>query len=94
MMARQKSGLSMLSCQRMLGIKTVQDCWAMGHKIRKAMADRDSQYQLAGLVEMDDAFIGPKKPGPRGRGESQGSDFRRKPRQTRGIRRDAACSGR
>jgi transposase-like protein len=40
----------------------------MGHKIRKAMADRDSLYQLAGLVEMDDAFIGPKKPGPRGRG--------------------------
>ena len=32
----------------------------MGHKIRKAMADRDSLYQLAGLVEMDDAFIGPE----------------------------------
>jgi hypothetical protein len=32
------------------------------------MADRDSQYQLAGLVEMDDAFIGPKKAGPPGQG--------------------------
>jgi transposase-like protein len=68
MMSRQKSGLSMLSCQRMLGIKTYKTVWTMGHKIRKAMADRDSLYQLAGLVEMDDAFIGPKKPGPRGRG--------------------------
>jgi transposase-like protein len=68
MMARQKSGLSMLGCQRMLGIKTYKTVWTMGHKIRKAMADRDSQYQLAGLVEMDEAFIGPKKPGPRGRG--------------------------
>ncbi len=68
MMARQRSGLSMLSCQRMLGIKTYKTVWTMGHKIRKAMEDRDSQYQLAGLVEMDEAFIGPKKPGPRGRG--------------------------
>lgn len=58
----------MLSCQRMLGIKTYETVWTMGHKIRKAMEDRDSQYQLAGLVEMDEAFIGPKKPGSRGRG--------------------------
>jgi hypothetical protein len=68
MMARQKSGLSMLSCQRMLGIKTYKTVWTVGHKIRKAMADRDSLYELAGLVEMDDAFIGPQKPGPPGRG--------------------------
>lgn len=40
----------------------------MGHKIRKAMADRDELYQLAGLIEMDEAFVGPKKPGPPGRG--------------------------
>jgi transposase-like protein len=67
-MARQKSGVSMLSLQRMLGIKSYKTVWTMGHKIRKAMADRDSPYQLAGLVEMDDAFIGPRKPGPPGRG--------------------------
>jgi hypothetical protein len=48
MMARQKSGRSMLTCQRMLGIKTDKTVWTMGHKIRKAMADRDSQFQLAG----------------------------------------------
>ena len=68
MMARQKSGVSMLSLQRMLGIRSYKTVWTMGHKIRKAMEDRDSQYQLAGLVEMDDAFIGPRKPGPPGRG--------------------------
>jgi transposase-like protein len=66
MMARQKSGVSMLSLQRMLGIKSYKTVWTMGHKIRKAMEDRDSQDQLAGLVEMDDAFIGPRKPGPLG----------------------------
>ena len=52
----------------MLGIKSYKTVWTMGHKIRKAMADRDELYQLAGLVEMDEAFIGPKKPGPHGRG--------------------------
>ncbi len=68
MMARQRSGVSMLSLQRMLKIKSYKTAWTIGHKIRKAMADRDTQYQLAGLVEMDDAFIGPRKPGPPGRG--------------------------
>ncbi len=68
MMTRQKSGASMMSLQRMLGISSYKTVWTMGHKIRKAMADRDARYQLAGLVEMDDTFLGPSKPGPRGRG--------------------------
>jgi len=68
MMTRQKSGVSMMSLQRMLGISSYKTVWTMGHKIRKAMADRDAQYQLAGLVEMDDIFLGPRKPGGPGRG--------------------------
>ena len=32
------------------------------------MADRDADDELAGLLEMDDAFLGPSKPGKRGRG--------------------------
>ncbi len=31
----------------------------MAHKVRKAMADRDAQYTLAGLVEIDESFFGP-----------------------------------
>jgi transposase-like protein len=68
LMGRQKSGISMLSLQRLLEIKSYKTIWTMGHKIRKAMADRDASYQLAGLLEMDDAFFGPSKPGKRGRG--------------------------
>jgi transposase-like protein len=68
MMTRQKSGVSMQGLQRMLGIPSYQTVWTMGHKIRKAMADRDAPYQLAGLVEMDDTYLGPRKPGVRGRG--------------------------
>lgn len=68
LMTRQKSGVSMLGMQRMLDIKSYKTVWLMGHKIRKAMADRDGTYQLAGIIEMDDGFIGPKKKGKRGRG--------------------------
>ena len=68
LMGRQKSGVSMLSLQRMLDIKSYKTVWVMGHKIRKAMQERDAYYKLAGLIEMDDAFFGPQKPGKRGRG--------------------------
>jgi hypothetical protein len=67
-MGRQKSGISMLSLQRMLEIKTYKTVWTMSHKIRQAMAERDSYYKLAGLIEMDDTYFGAPKPGKRGRG--------------------------
>lgn len=35
LMGRQKSGVSMLSLQRMLEIKSYKTVWTMGHKIRK-----------------------------------------------------------
>jgi transposase-like protein len=37
-------------------------------KLRTAMGHRDSMYRLSGLVEVDDAFIGGKRKGKRGRG--------------------------
>jgi hypothetical protein len=43
--------------------------WTISHKIRKSMGDRDENYQLSGVVEMDEAFFGAKKEGgKRGRG--------------------------
>lgn len=68
LIGRQKSGVSMMSMQRMLEIKSYKTIWMMGHKIRHAMAHRDSYYKLAGLVEMDDTYIGAKKSGKQGRG--------------------------
>jgi transposase-like protein len=70
LMGRQKSGVSMLSLQRVLKIRTYKTVWTMGHKIRQAMADRDANYQLAGLLEMDDTYFGATKPGRKGRGAS------------------------
>jgi transposase-like protein len=68
LMGRQKSGISMLSLQRMLEIKSYKTVWTMGRKIRQAMSDRDADYKLAGLLEMDDTYFGAPKPGKRGRG--------------------------
>jgi hypothetical protein len=42
LVGRQKSGISMLSLQRMLDIRSYKAVWTMGPKIRKAMADRDA----------------------------------------------------
>jgi len=68
LMGNQKGGVSMLSLKKMLPIKHYQTVWTMGHKIRHAMSQRDSYYKLAGLVEMDDTYIGSKKKGNQGRG--------------------------
>jgi transposase-like protein len=68
LMGNQKSGVSMMSIQKMLSINKYQTVWTMGHKIRHAMSKRDSHYKLAGLVEMDDTYIGSKKKGKQGRG--------------------------
>jgi transposase-like protein len=68
LMGRQKSGISMLSLKKMLQIKGYRTVWIMGHKIRKAMAERDAYYKLAGIIEMDDTYFGAPKSGKRGRG--------------------------
>lgn len=44
----------------------------MAHKIRQAMGQRDGQYRLAGLVELDDSFFGPtSSEGKRGLGSER-----------------------
>jgi hypothetical protein len=68
LMGRQKSGISLLSLQRMLEIKSYKTVWTMGHKFSKGLADRDANYELAGLIEMDDTYFGAPKPGKRGSG--------------------------
>lgn len=68
LMSRQKTGISAMALQKLLSIKSYQTAWTMCHKIRKAMSDRDIKYQLAGIVEIDDTYLGGSKPGKAGRG--------------------------
>ncbi len=67
-MATSKTGVSIAEMQRELEIKDYKTIWVMAHKIRKAMADRDTNYKLAGLVEIDESLFGPSFSGKRGRG--------------------------
>lgn len=71
-MATDKVGVSISEMQRVLEIKDYKTAWLMAHKVRKAMADRDAGYSLAGLIEMDDSFFGPKG-SKRGRGSERKS---------------------
>lgn len=71
-MAMDKVGVSVAEMQRLLDIGQYRTAWLMAHKIRKAMADRDAGYRLAGLVEMDESFFGPKGT-KRGRGSEKKS---------------------
>lgn len=71
-MALDKVGVSVAEMQRVLEIKDYKTAWLMAHKVRKAMADRDARYRLAGLIEMDDAFFG-----PRGTRRGRGSERKR-----------------
>lgn len=67
-MATSKTGVSIAEMQRELEIKDYKTMWVMAHKVRKAMADRDINYKLAGLVEIDESLFGPSSTGKRGRG--------------------------
>ena len=63
----QKNGASALGLKRILGFGSYQTAWAWLHKLRRAMVT-PGRNLLTGTVEVDEAYIGGKKPGKRGRG--------------------------
>lgn len=65
----QKSGVSALGLQRALGLGSYRTAWSWLHKLRRAMV-RPGRDRLAGVVEVDETYIGGPEPGKRGRGAS------------------------
>jgi len=66
--AQDKRGISALRLKRELEV-AYQTAWTMLHKIRRAMEAREEGYYLAGIVEVDETYIGgPSEGGKRGRG--------------------------
>ncbi len=57
LMSTTKKGFSAKEIQRQLGLKRYEPVWAMVHKIRKAMGDRDDRYTLEGMIEMDEGYF-------------------------------------
>ena len=67
LMASDKGGISALRLSRQIGVSWITAS-RMLRKIRIAMGHRDSVYRLHDLIEIDDAFIGGRRSGKRGRG--------------------------
>ena len=62
LMATSSKGISMRNLQKHLGIKTYRAVWLMGHKIRRAMMQREGLYKLRGNVAVDQMQIGYSSP--------------------------------
>jgi len=65
--ASDKGGISALRLAKHIDVSW-PTARKMLKKIRTAMTDRDSKYRLKQLIEFDDAYIGGKRTGKRGRG--------------------------
>lgn len=63
----QKNGASAKGLQGILGLGSYETAWTWLHKLRRAMV-RPGRDRLAGTIEVDETYIGGRKPGKRGRG--------------------------
>ena len=68
-MTQSKGGISSLELARRLGV-TQNTAWKISHKLMQVMHEREGNKKLTGRVEMDDAYIGGKRKGKRGRGSA------------------------
>lgn len=62
----QKSGVSALGLQQVLGLGSYQTAWTWLHKLRRVMV-RPGRDMLSGCVEVDETYIGGEEQGVRGR---------------------------
>lgn len=53
-MSYSKKGISATELQRQIGHKRYEPIWAMMHKIRQAMGNRDAIYRLSDMIEFDE----------------------------------------
>ena len=65
-MTNQKTGLSGLGLQRLLGLGSYRTAWMMLHKLRSAMV-RPGRDRLSGTIEIDETYVGGLEEGVRGR---------------------------
>ena len=57
LMSVTKKGFSSKEIQKQLGLKRYEPVWAMVHKLRKAMGNRDARYTLEGMIEFDEGVL-------------------------------------
>jgi transposase-like protein len=87
--AAGKGGVSALSLKRTLEIGSYQTAWAMLHRLRSVLV-RPGRDRLAGVVEVDETYIGglePGLPGGRARGRKVLTGIAVEVREPRGFGR-------
>jgi hypothetical protein len=70
LLASTKKAPSAAELSRQLGV-TAKTAWLMRRKITHAMARREGELMLRGLVELDEGFVGGKRQQPASRGRRQ-----------------------
>lgn len=70
LMTATRNGVSAKELERQLGV-TYKCAWRIGHQLRELMSARakaENPPTMSGHVELDEAYVGGKRPGARGRG--------------------------
>lgn len=63
LMSQGKRGISALELQSELEMKSYDTAWKMLHKIRDALRQRDEEYKLNDIIELDGAVFGKRHTG-------------------------------
>ena len=72
--SQDKKGISSLELKRCLGV-SYHAAWRMKHKLLQVMMERDAGKPLAGVIELDDAYLGGERRGKPGRGAAAKTAF-------------------
>lgn len=57
LLTQTKNGMAALELSRHLGV-CYRTAWRIKHKVMEAMASRDAERRLGGIVQIDDAYLG------------------------------------
>jgi transposase-like protein len=60
LISKDKRGISATQLATELSL-SYETAWYLLHRIRKAMSQRDMEYLLSGVVELDDTYLDPPK---------------------------------
>ncbi len=83
-LTQSKNGVAALELARLLGV-SYNTAWKMKHKLLQVMLERNRERKLAGLIEIDDAYLGGERSGgKRGRGAAHKRPFVAAVRQVEG----------
>jgi transposase-like protein len=76
-MCSHKKGVSALQLQRNLGLHSYKSAWHLAHRIRSAMKEKPLANILNGVVEVDETYIGARRPRKSQKDLMNGKNFKR-----------------